>query len=55
MRKLVLLSILFAMVALPMRAAGHPSPILGLRRALLQTALFCCLYWFAIVFVVPRL
>jgi hypothetical protein len=54
-RKLILMSVLFAMIVLPMRAAGDPSPSRGLRRTLVGIAAFNVLYWFALLFVVPRL
>jgi hypothetical protein len=55
MRKLILVSILFAMVVLPIRAATDPSPRRGLRRALVGVAAFNVLYLLAVLYVLPRL
>lgn len=55
MRKFVYMSMLIALVAIPLVAARDPSPARGLRRAVLGVALFVAAYVFAIVYVVPRL
>jgi len=44
MKKLILLSIIFASIAIPARAAKLPDARAGLKKALLQTALFSLLY-----------
>jgi len=54
-QKLLLVSILFATMALPMRAARDPSPVRGLRKALVWTAGFGVLYMLAILYLYPRL
>ena len=55
MRKLVYMSLLIALVAIPLFAARDPSAPRGLRRAVLGVALFVAAYVVAIVYVVPRL
>jgi hypothetical protein len=55
MRKLILVSILFAMVVVPMRAATDPSPKRGLRRTLVGLAAFNVLYLLAVLYILPRL
>jgi hypothetical protein len=55
MPRLLLISILIATLAIPMRAARHPDPVRGVRRAILWAALFNALYAFAILYVYPRL
>jgi hypothetical protein len=55
MAKLVLISILFATVVVPMRAARDESPSRGLRRAVLLLAAFDLFYALAVVYVYPRL
>jgi hypothetical protein len=52
--KLILISILIATVALPMRAARDPSPTRGLRRAVLWIVAFNVCYLIAIVYILPR-
>jgi uncharacterized membrane protein (DUF485 family) len=54
-RKLLLLSILFATFAVPMRAARDASAVRGLRRTVVGLALFVAAYVFALVYVFPRL
>jgi hypothetical protein len=44
MAKLLQLSILMALVAIPARAARDPNPAKGLRRALVRTAYFNVFY-----------
>lgn len=53
--KLLLISVLLATVALPMRAARHPSPVRGLRRALAWVAASYAAYLVGILYVLPRL
>ena len=55
MAKLLLISVIAATIALPMRAARHPSPALAMRRALGWTAAYYAFYLFAILYVLPRL
>lgn len=55
MQKLLLVSILVATIALPMRAAADPSPARGLRRAIVWLVAFNVAYLIGIVYVLPRL
>lgn len=55
MQKFTLLSILFATVIIPMRAASDRSARSGLRRTILWMAAFNVAYLIAIVYVYPRL
>jgi len=55
MAKLLLISIVFASIAIPAMAARDPSPRRGLYRALLGTLAFDFLYLIAARFVLPRL
>ena len=55
MRKLLLLSIVIATIALPMRAARDRSAVRGLRRTVGGMALVVVLYAVAILYVLPRL
>jgi hypothetical protein len=55
MVKALLVSILFATVAIPTLAARDPSPRRGLWRALIGTLLFDAVYLFVARFVLPRL
>jgi hypothetical protein len=55
MAKLLLLSIIFANIALPVRAAGSKNPRLGLRKTLIHMAVFNFLYIFSVLYVYPRL
>jgi hypothetical protein len=55
MRSLLLISILIATVAIPVRAARDASARRGFRRALLQMALFNTIYLLACAFVYYRL
>jgi hypothetical protein len=50
MAKLILMSMLIAMVAIPTRAARDPDPMRGLRRALTQVLMFEVAYAFAVRF-----
>lgn len=51
MKKLLLLSVIFATVAIPVRAARDPRPKRGLKQALKQIALFNLFYLFGIYYV----
>ncbi len=55
MSKLVLLSIMIATVALPARAARQKSPKRGLRKVVVQIAVFNALYLFGLLFIYGRL
>jgi len=55
MAKLLLLSIIFATVALPARAARMKNPRLGLRKTLISLALFNLFYVFGLIFLYGRL
>jgi hypothetical protein len=48
MAKLILISILFAMIGIPARAAREKNPRKGLRKALVQMLLFEAFYLFAL-------
>jgi hypothetical protein len=54
MGKLILLSLLFATMIIPMRAAADPSPTRGFRRIVLWLLSFNALYVILILFVYPR-
>jgi hypothetical protein len=53
--KLLLLSVIFATIALPARAARMKNSQLGLKRTLTTLALFNLFYWFGLVFLYGRL
>ena len=55
MPKLLLISVLLATIALPMRAARHPSPRLALRRAVGWVAGWFAVYLVLVLYVLPRL
>ena len=55
MAKLLLMSVVFMMIAIPVLTARDPSPRRGLKRAILLTIAFNLLYLFAIRFIYPRL
>lgn len=55
MKKIILISILLATIALPTRAANERSPHLGLRKALLHSVLFNIVYWLLLILVYLRL
>lgn len=52
---MLLMSILIATLALPMRAAHDPNPARGLRRTVLWLVAFNVCYLLGIVYVLPRL
>lgn len=51
----LLLSIVLAGVALPMRAASDPNPRRGLRRAAYAMFVFTTLYVAGVLYVLPRI
>jgi hypothetical protein len=55
MRKILLLSILFATVAIPSRAANDPTPRLALKKAILYSFGFFVLYWLLLLYLFPHL
>jgi len=55
MKKLLLLSIMFASVALPARAATAKNPRAGLKKALVNMMVFNAVYLFALLYVYGRL
>jgi hypothetical protein len=55
LQKLLLISILFATVLLPVAAARDPHPIAGLRKAFAGLFLFETFYLFATLYLFPRL
>jgi predicted secreted protein len=55
MAKLLLLSIIFATIALPARAARMKNPRLGLRKTVISLILFNLFYVFGLVFLYGRL
>ena len=54
MSKILLLSVVLAMVAIPARAARDSSPRRGLRRLLMYTLLFNAFYLFNLLFLYGR-
>jgi hypothetical protein len=54
-KKLILISILLATIAIPTRAANDPNPRLALKKALLYSLVFNVVYWLLLLFVYPRL
>lgn len=55
MAKLLLISVLLATIVLPVRAARHPSPARGLRRAVGWVAGWYGAYLVLVLYVLPRL
>ena len=55
MGKLVLVSIVIATIVLPLRAAAEPSPSRAFRKAMISMLAFNVIYFFAILYVYPRL
>ena len=55
MSKLLLLSIIFATIAIPARAARAKNPRLGLRKTLIGLAVFNLFYLFGLVFLYGRI
>lgn len=54
MSKLILISIIFATIAIPARAAREASPRKGLKKAIVQTLIFQAFYAFALIFLWGR-
>ncbi len=54
MSKLILLSLMIAMITIPTRAARDPDPRRGLKRAILYTLAFEAFYGFALLFLWGR-
>jgi hypothetical protein len=55
MQKLILVSILFAGVAIPVSATSERSAVRGLRKALFAMLMFDVVYVLAVLFLYPRL
>jgi hypothetical protein len=55
MQKLVLLSVVIALIVFPLVAAGDPRPKRGLKRVLASVLAFNLFYIFLLSVVVPRL
>ncbi len=51
MAKLILLSLLFAMIGIPARAAREKNARIGLRKVIVQMLIFLALYLFALKYV----
>ena len=54
MAKLILLSVIFANIALPARAANIKNPRKGLRKTLLHMAVFNFIYIFSVLYLYGR-
>jgi hypothetical protein len=54
-KKIILISILLATIAIPTKVAGEPNPHLALRKALLYSVLFNVVYWLLLLVVYPHL
>lgn len=55
MGKALLMSILFATLAIPARAARDPSPVRAVRRTALQFAAFVVVWAYAVINIFPQL
>jgi hypothetical protein len=55
MGKLLLISIVIATVVFPVRAASEPIPGRALRKVVVSMVTFNLIYFFAILYVYPRL
>ena len=53
MGKIVLLSILFMTIAVPVHAAREPDPVRGLAKTMWRMAVFTLLYWLGVMFLTP--
>ncbi len=53
MAKIVLLSILFMTIAVPVWAARDPEPVRGLMKAMVRMSVFTVLYWLGVMFLTP--
>ncbi len=54
MKKLILLSMIFAMMSLPARAARIKDARAGFKKAIIQMAIFDVIYLFLLLYVWPR-
>lgn len=54
MSKLILLSIVIAMIVIPARAARHPDPREGLRRTIVQMLIFEAVYAVSLIYLWGR-
>jgi hypothetical protein len=54
-KKVLLISILLATIAIPTWAANEANPRLALKKALLYSVIFNVFYWLLLLFVYPRL
>lgn len=54
MRKLILMSILIATIAIPTRLAGQPDARMALKRTVLYAVIFNVIYWLLILFAYER-
>jgi hypothetical protein len=54
-KKLILMSILVATIALPARLASHHEPRRALKKLILYTLIFNVAYWLLLIFVYGRL
>ena len=54
MSKLILISVIFAMIAIPAQAARDANPRRGLRKAVIRTLMFHAFYAFALIFLWGR-
>ncbi len=55
MHKLLLLSILLATIAIPVRGARNTNPVRGLKKTVLHMFAFECFYLVAVIYLYPRL
>jgi hypothetical protein len=55
MQKLVLLSVLFATIIIPMQVSKEKNPVLGLKKAIVYMFFFNIVYMMLLLFVFPRL
>lgn len=55
MQKLVLMSVIFASIIIPARAARMKNPQAGLKKVFVQVALYNLFYVFLLLYVVGRL
>jgi hypothetical protein len=54
MKKIILLSILVATIAIPTRAANESNARLALKKAIVNSLVFFVIYWLLLLFVYPR-
>jgi hypothetical protein len=55
MQKLILISILFANVWIPVRASREPNAMVGLKKTLLYMVVFNAVYLLLVMFAYPRM